>query len=507
MKRKCLWITLGTLSIIFCCFLLLIATYNKPIADQFSFINRTNDLGVFGLVSDLYQNNSGRIAQAINIGLSYKLFGDMQAQIIVPVLFYITLSLVFSWFYSLLLKCKDYHLAKSLILGSFSSGLILFCSPCLFDVYLWLDSGFVHLGGVISLIFETSLFIWMIKTPNFFKKKYFPILAITCCFCLLCNEATVALSLGWATIGLIITLFIKKFHEYRSATLTIFIISILSFLIMFCAPGTWARMGQEGGAANFLQIFFSFPYNAIVDIFTTWSLWQFCLVILLGIFIGNFIPSGKTRRWFLIAGLLSFLSITYGTSVVVFYGQKYSGLASRTMFTPNLGIIIAIVLITAAIYNIIANKLFPKEEKRLTISLCSIIFLSIISLYGFLKFNHNFISVLAVRENLVEKRESLIERYHNKKIDKLVLPDLPVMLSNSNASDFTVNNTTYYDWYYDNFAKYYKINPEDLTIIGGKIKSDLWETDTPSWYIDSEMQTCIENNYLIAPKYICSNQQ
>lgn len=506
LKTDVLWKILGIVGIVFTCLLVLMATMNKPVADEFSFMTRVDSLGPVGLAADLYQNNSGRLAQALNIGLSYKIFGDMRSQIIVPVLFHLALSATLAWFFYLVFNPKDKKIPKSIAFGLFSSGLILYCAPCLFDAYLWVDSGFVHVCGIISIIFALDTFIWLARTPDFFKKRRTIPLLLFCCYMLLCNEATVAFVVGWAFVCLIGTLFIKKFKHYRPAAITLFSLSVIAFSIMFFAPGTWARVDAESGNAGIFKILISYPIDAIRAIIATWSFWQLLLVVAFGIFVGSIVPFKNNRRWFILASLLVLGTLTYGVLAVVFYGQKYGGIASRTMFTPNLGIIIAIVICVAAAYSYFMDKFCVKVYRRPVIASIIMIFCLACSSIGFLKFNRNLFSVLSIRADLVEKRVLSINEYRSGKTDKLVLPDIPVALARSNASDFTVNNTAYYDWFYDSFALYYHIDEDDLTVIGGDIKSEYWDVTIPDWYIVSGLQFCFSDNPLVDSKYLCSNK-
>lgn len=507
-NQRYFWTIACIITIFLATLLIIIATFGKPVADQLSFINRFYNYGTTGLVADLYQHNSGRISQALGIGLSYQFFGAIKAQVIVPITLLLLLSLSCFWFYWLAFQKHSHRTEKAVILGGLTAAILIYIAPCLFDVYLWLDSAFVYLGSTIGIILNLDIFVWMLTTQDFRKKKSFIPLCLLAIMSLLFNEAAMALVFGWALVSLIASLCIKKWKKYRPITITFFITSCIAAIIMVCAPGTWSRAAAESGTANLADILLYFPSEAISNIMHTWSIWKIILAILLGILISSEISTSSYQfkaRHFFIGGILCFLTITYGTLIVIFYGQKYSGLASRTMFTPNLGIFMAILLVTIGIfYYIFSHQSF--KPLRITMSAAFVTILCIISAPGFLQFNRDFISILAIRNNSLARREILIYKYQSGEVDQLILPDLPVMFARSNASDFTVNNTTYYEWFYDNFVNYYHINPEDLLVQGGDIKSDWWDVIIPDWYSVSEMQICAENNSLIDTKYLCSNQ-
>lgn len=509
-KIKALVIIISSL----CCismltFLILMASYNQPIADQYNFMANLRDNGILGYTAEMYTTWSGRLIQTIGLGIVYRIFGDIGAQIAAPIILLFLLGTVFTWLIYQAIKFKNHQATYSALLGFLLASGTLYTTTCLFDVYLWLDAAFVHMLGLIAIVYDVALYIWACKNYTKIKatvmhKIILAILLIIAAFLQTASEASMAMTLGWSFLALVSTFFYKKWHKYRAPAAIIFTTLLAGSLIMILAPGLWSRAGYTSDAAplSFMDLTINRPLVGIRRLVESLSLWKICLMLIIGFTIGIFNVVKITKKHIkfgAIASILILISSVYIPIVLYFYGSHATGIETRALAVPNMGIMISVVIFTMIITSYLTQK-YNTSKSFLIMGSATVIAIFSIFTVNFFKFNKGYISTLVTRNNLVVSRNKLIYQYQNGEISSLKIPDAPVMIENSGATDFSHNGWANIQWFFDSFIEYFHINPEDITVYGEKLVDSQSKKD---WYYESSRTTCTTGSYLILDKYYC----
>ena len=499
------------LSTIWCIFtislLILMASFNEPIADQYSFMSEIHTYGILGYTGIMYSTWSGRLLQTPLLGLAYKFFGDFGAQIFLPLILLAALGLAFSWLAYQIIKPSTHRCAYALLLGFLLASGTLFTTSCLFDIYLWLDAAVVYLLGLVAIIYDLALAVWLARHAGELSKHKFLLLALFIPAILLqtAGETSMVITLGWSFVALAASCIVKKWHRFRTGLGLLFAALLAGSLIMALAPGLWDRAGYIAEDTSYLELFIRRPLATIKDLFLGFSAWQGITIFAIALALSHFVPgkvSGKTVKW---AGIVSFLvliSLLYFPLAIFFYGSRSYGVESRALAVPCLGIFLSFTGFFAVLFKYLSQKFSARPA--FTYAYFAIFAIAIcFSGVSIFNFSRTYLSALITRGNLVATREALIKKYQNGELSQLDLPDAPIMIANSGATDFTSNGWVNVGWFYDSIINYYDLDPANVTVHGEELV--LPESKLP-WYTESGRTICTNAaSSIIYEKYYCNN--
>lgn len=500
--------TIITIAIIWCVamalLLILMATYNTPIADQYGFMGSIRDHGIIGYTVDMYTSWSGRLIQTLSLGPVYRIFGDFGAQVAFPIILFVLLGAAYTFVCSQLLRPREHRLAYSVLTGFLLAGGTLYTTACLFDIYLWLDAVVVYLFGIIAVVYNFGVALWLIRNIGHYKehKIIIPIMLIITALLQTAGETSMIICLGWSFLALLATLFVKKWHQYRFALGLFFAVVLAGSLIMILSPGLWNRADYVATEVSLFELLVHRPLAAIKGLFlNNISVWQLALATVIGIIISRFLPEKVTSKQLKITAVVAVLviiSFVYIPAAIYFYGTRAVGIESRALAIPCLGMFLGYTVLVAVLAAYFAQK---RPASAPVLAALGVI-LSVVSSFGFLDLNKTYLSAIITRGNLVATRDALIRQYQNGEIPTLDLPDAPIMINNSGATDFTSNGWVNVDWFYDTFINYYHLDPADVIVHGEPLVLPETKQD---WYIETGRNLCTEGSILIYEKYYCHN--
>lgn len=513
-QKVCISI-LGALGVSMIFGLLVMALFGQPVADQYYYMSQVRDNGVIGDAVFAYNDHSGRLIQSLGVGLSYQLFGDFGAQVIAPMILLGLFIAAFSWLAYLIFKFKNHRLILSIIIGLCFAGGTLYTTACLFDIYLWLDADFVYLLGMIAIVYDVALFVWLSRERANIKSKKI-LTAILLFFTLIlqtAGESSMMLTLGWSIVALLACCIFKKFSKYRKAAIIMSVVLMAGGLIMILSPGLWNRAGAnaDGVTLSIFEVFIHSPLVAYRDMFSNISWWQIALIITIAVALGSLIARKVTSRhtWPTILGsVLIFISFTYLPMVLYFYGTRSTSIEARALAVPQMGLFISAVILIMMLYILVSNYIHklhdPQKAKIFTIASIFILMPSIFFCgRGILVFDKEYFSVLATRSNAMEARAAQVQAYKDGLIDQITITDIPVMIKNSTAADFTVNNWATIDWFYDSFLRYYQLPASAVKVVGAPLRTEDAALD---WYTGvSDDNICTSQSSIVDQLYICYN--
>lgn len=491
----------ASLALIMLTCLVLMAAFAQPVADQYHFMSSVRDQGIIGYTVSMYTTWSGRLVQTLGIGLAYRLFGDFGAQVFMPLVFLTFLTAAYAWAVSLIFKFKEHKLLLSAFFGLLLAGGTLYTTSCLFDIYLWLDAEIVYLLGIIMIIFDFSFFLWLCQNWQKLKKsrRHELLLAIFILIAILgqtAGETSMVFTLGWSVLALAGTCLIKKFRKYRLPAVVIFTTLLTGSLIMILSPGLWARAGS--GETDYFKVLISAPAYAYLKILREITPMKVALAVLSGLTLSVFVKPTLKRPHILTSLLAAFLialSTTYISFVLYFLGSGPGGLESRIFAVPDMGVFLAAVLLLAIFFAYLRQNVKSFPVVFVTVAILAALF----GARDFFSFNKGYLVALTTRANLMSARVAEINQYQSSGASgELTLPDAPVMIENSSATDFTLNGWLTVDWFYDSFTSYYHL-PETTTVHGER----LIEGEAPAWYLETGRNTCTPPAKVIFNKYYC----
>lgn len=485
--------------------LTLMASFNSPIADQYGYIGDSHSMGLINHSIHLYTTTNGRILQTFTQGVFYRLFGDMGAQVIGPIFLLTMFVLVFSWLVFQIFNFKKHQYVYSMIIGSLFAGGVLFTTFCLFDTYLWLDAAFIYTLSLVTIVYDVSLYIHLVRNHQNIKKNLPSTTILLLVALLLQNTSEISLvfTLGWSFVALIATCVRKEWNKYRKVSLLFFIVLLAGSLITILAPGLWSRAGTATDNTNILELIVLRPLRSYQILFSDIAIWQVLLAILSGIVAGIIFPKTvklKHLKYSIPFSIIFTISATFIPMAVYFYGSHSQGVESRVLTVPRMGIYCGFILLIMGPIAYLYQK-YKNNQYVYTFSIILLVALSIITSIGFFEFNHGYVSALAARSQLVAIREREIKKFKNGEISTLVVPDAPIMIKASGATDFTLNGYTIIPWFRnESIAKYYRIDQNSINVYGEK--QPLME----SWYEPSGRNACVDSNSVILERYYCENE-
>lgn len=225
--------------------------YNSFLLDDYIFIGKLNDYGLFGFINDMYMHWQGRYSGFFLSGINYILFKDMSNLLLMTILH---LSLGYIVIYVLLSKLIHTYISTfyKLIFSIITVNLITLALPS-FNTFYW--------GCTVWYISINYIFIMLLIL--IFNKK----MSITSYVCIAIfsiilggmSEVYTPIVLGGI---LVIWLFYRKLiYKLRNTIInkkvwiSISIIT-LSFLILLIAPGNKVRIADTAGALPSLNLNF-----------------------------------------------------------------------------------------------------------------------------------------------------------------------------------------------------------------------------------------------------------
>lgn len=489
-------------------FLVILAALCRPVADEYTFIAETRESGLMSRTIKEYTNHGGRIIQHVGIGLSYRIFGSDKAQTVMPIIFLVVLGALLSWIVYELFNFGDKKKSwLAIIIGYLLATTILFTTVCLFDIYLWLDSAFVHLLGMIMIVYNAALFIYLFKHfDEIKKKKWLLVLMLAVSFIgQTASEASMVLCVGWSIVVLCATLFCKKLREYRRPAIIMFAVLLAGGIVLVASPGLWHRAASgEQWKPALTELLFDYPGKAYGTLFAeVFAPWKICLLLLVAIIVGTLIKdkiNKKSGIWAIVSGALIILSLTYIPIVIYFFGTKWGGIESRALGVPAMGLSIGIIVIAACLYaTVLQRRWLNSKMARATVVIVSLILFNV-WLDNIISFEKGYVAAMSTRAAALDVREAEIYKYKQNPEGKLLVRDAPIMIANSDAADFTLNGFGTVQWFYDGFVKYYQL-PEDSVEVSGE--TILY--NTPEWYVNKTRNYCVIENSVILERYYCSN--
>ena len=505
LKRN-ITILVAIIGIVMATLLIFMALFAQPVADQYAFINGVRDNGVVNYTASMYQTWSGRLIQVLGIGIAYRIFGYMGAQIIAPIILFVMLALAYSWLAYLLFSFKkDKKLLLSAVFGLVLSASTLYTTSCLFDIYLWLDAAFVYLLGIFAIVFDTALFIWLIKYTKFAKshKILTAALLIVAFLCQSAGETSMILTTGWSFVAMVATFVVAKWKPYRRPATIIFITLLLGALVLILSPGLWARSATSTHMLSYFEIFVTSPIHAYIRLFKEINIWQVALVIILSVGTGLYIKNKVTKKTIIltaIGSILIFLSTSYIAFVASFCGSN--SVASRVFAVPDMGLLLSAILFLSVLFAFFFQKYGQKNFFKIGTYIAIFVCL-IVSSLGFLRFNKGYFIALITRSNALAAREASIKEYQQgDRSTKLDIYDAPIMIDRSDATDFTYNGWGAPVWFYESFLGYYGLSPDEVTVHGEKI---ITGENIPDWYQESGTAYCTVGTSVILERYWCAN--
>ena len=490
-------------------FLVILAVFCRPVADEYAFIAGTRDSGLVSRTVKEYTTHGGRIIQHVGISLSYRIFGSDKAQIVMPIIFLAVLGALLSWIVYELFNFGDKKKSwLAIIIGYLLAAVILFTTVCLFDIYLWLDSAFVHLLGMIMIVYNAALFIYLFKHfDEIKKKKWLLVLMLAVSFIgQTASEASMVLCVGWSIVILGATLFCKKLHKFRKPAIIMFTVLLAGGIVLMASPGLWRRAASGGEWKPALtELLFDFPGKAYGALFEeAFTPWRICLLLLTAIIIGTLIKNKinkKSMIWAIASGVSTILSLTYIPIVIYYFGTKWSGIESRVLGIPAMGLSIGIIIIAACLYATVLQRGWLNSKiARATVVIVSLILFNV-WLDNIISFEKGYVAAMSTRAAALDAREAEIYKYKQNPEGKLLVYDAPVMIKKSDATDFTINGFGAVQWFYRSFVAYYQLSNEAVEVSG----ETMIYNNPPDWYINGQRSYCTIENPVIWEKYYCSN--
>ncbi len=508
-RSRFLWYIVAAIVGILFFGLVVMAVFARPIADEYYFMTEIRSKGIFGYAFEQYMTWGGRLAQSFISGISYKFFGSVGSQIVVSMTLLVSFGAAWSWLISQLADFGREKFVKACLVGFLVAATIMYCSVCLFDIYLWLDSAVVHFLGMIVVVYDSALFVWLVKNRGKIRKRKMVWIFMILAFCgQTVSEASMLIVLGWSGIALIISSFVKRYKTYRRVCLLMFVVLLLGGLVMALAPGLWTRAGAAKATVSLVELAFARPIKSIANMIVGVSVWKWALMITVGILASNLAFGKKLTSCAScvkigIFEMLLFLTFIYFPLLVYFFGGHAVSAEARVLGIPSMGLVIMVITLVIFLCDWVDSLMSGWKYSAILrgVVVVAVAIFMLLSARGIYQFNKGYFAVLVTRASALERRNALIALYKSGEIDKLVVADIPVMIEGSDATDFSANNFTLPEWFYRSFLTMYDLSDGELTVLGGKLA---YENQT-EWYKEVGNQVCTVTNSIVFSKYYCGN--
>jgi len=163
----------------------------------------------------------------------------------------------------------------------------------------WASASVLYLWPLLPLLLSFYLYMKACRKirsgQEISYKKLIPSL-IPLLFFAACSQEQVGLSVLVYFIFYILFDHLKEWKKYKKLDFTVLIVSLVSYLILFCAPGNFVRLGSNSEFAEmsfFEKISFNMP--RILDTFFINDMTVFNLLLLAGMFIMAFYLIKKSK--------------------------------------------------------------------------------------------------------------------------------------------------------------------------------------------------------------------
>jgi hypothetical protein len=279
-EKKARYFIVAFFGFILLLLLLALAFFNHPSADDFNYSVVVRQYGFWGAQYYWYTQYCGRYFSTFLLSLNPLTVGSFM---IYKLMSFVLIIISFSSFYLFVNKLfNKSKITEKLYITFFVFFSFILMMPSLTEGYYWFTGAYSYQTGNIMTLFLFALLISNNEKPSRWK---FILSAIVVAFLAGTNEYSLLfLVLMLLLINIISFLRFKKVNYYY---LTLFIISVIGFLVDYFAPGNTYRASFDPGKHQFL---FSLKSSLIqaVDVLSHW--WWIGILIIGAAFI---IASGK----------------------------------------------------------------------------------------------------------------------------------------------------------------------------------------------------------------------
>jgi hypothetical protein len=231
--------------------------YIRPTSDDWCALAKTRDLGVWGITSDYYETQNGRLANAFVTGLVYSfgLVGPQVLPIVLSVALAAGLTLVFRQVWRLL----GWQVPLLLLLAAATvlSAVLYFASTNPYQALLWAPATISHLlASIIALwVVAFGLHAARVGSP---RRKWAALALVLAAglFIGTLSEPFVAMGGVLAGTGLLLALprYLTRRDWYPAAwCLTACVGMVVGFAILYTSPGAAWRRAQTPNAPSMLS--------------------------------------------------------------------------------------------------------------------------------------------------------------------------------------------------------------------------------------------------------------
>lgn len=349
--------------------------------------------------------------------------------------------------------------------GFFTAEVATFLLPSVFDSFLWYDSAATgYMSIVLTLLIINICLVFIKKRPNLLLElPFYLIVALSATF----SEPTTMFAIGGFGLISIIALFRKQKSIYRY-TIPFCIALIIGFAVLYFSPGSIERRATAMPTAFSIHwVFFESIKDIARNALGHTAIWELGLLIIYCIFIAS--QAELTGFWkkhpklLLLIGVISLVTLTYGTIVINNIAQDY--IPYRIYTLPTFGAVFSLAIIAIGLKYIFNYSFFKNPSSLVTtISSVCIIGVLLLTLLG----TGNYISKLSLRRQLVNYRDVYTKQQILDGNDTIYLIEAPSLVL-GNAEDI------YYYWTEDeeqkiiwvglNYANYMGATDQNLVLV------------------------------------------
>ena len=437
--------------------LLIMALFNKPIADDFTFFSEAQSDNPIATAARFYLDENGRAGHGFFTAMLYGLFGERAVVVgVVILLMGVMISLI--WLArTILVKILDNKTPwpKAIALGLWSTTVVILSSHSLYDSYLWLTSSTVYITGIIGSVIIAILAInlFLSKRLRWWHLVGFGVAIILNSYF---NEITDVYLIGTFIFALIVYGLVRKFNvcelkTKNSKNISVLVVGLIAstvaFLMLYLSPGSNERRSLMNSSFNIYAMFIQ-PLNQMVNFKYLLSPQIALSIGVLALLVTNILPKTSVKQvaFSMIAGLVYLLAIIYVFCVINGYAQDgYIALRSYIIPASVVGIIGSIMI------GIIVSKLIG-NMMVLNMLITLLIIATIPVTYMYYK---PIIQAVAIRHDAFVTRANSIRRQVSSHNGVVEVEALPVLLVDTEAQDLGFNGiqedlvTKVFKKYYD----------------------------------------------------------
>lgn len=439
--------------------LLIMALFNKPIADDFAFFSEAQSDNPIVTAARFYLDENGRAGHGFFTATLYGLFGE-RAVVVGAIVLLIGLALSLIWLArTILVKILDDKTPwpKVIALGLWSTAVVILSSRSLYDSYLWLTSSTVYITGIIGSVIIAILAInlFLSNRLRWWHLVGFGVVIIINSYF---NEITDVYLVGTFIFALIVYGLVKKFNicelktkkrKNTSVLVVGLIVSTVAFLMLYLSPGSNERRSLMNSSFDIYAMFIQ-PLSQMVDFKYLLSPQIALSVGVLALLVTGILPktSAKQVAFSMIAGLVYLLAIVYVFCVINGYAQDgYIALRSYIIPASVVGVVGSIMI------SIIVSKLIG-NTMVLNILITLLIMAIIPVTYMYYK---PIIQAVVIRHDAFVTRANSIRRQVSSDNGVVEVEALPVLLVDTEAQDLGFNGIQE-DWVTKAFKRYYDMS-------------------------------------------------